>query len=119
MRLGVTAVSIWMLCIAPPTMASNARPFVPGSFDQLVAERADEPFLLIIWSVTCVPCRDEFRLIADLRRSEGDFPVVLISTDSIDDLPIAKRMLDEYGLADLESGREVSLADARARLGLE
>ena len=40
------------------------RPLQGGSFAGLVAARRDQPFLLVLWSITCGPCRTSSRCCA-------------------------------------------------------
>ena len=97
--------------------AGTLKPFVQGSYASLLAAREDEAFLLVIWSTTCVPCRDEFRLISEIRGTEGDFPVVLVSTDTIADSSVAEQMLSMYKMDDFESW--IFAEDNHARLRFE
>jgi len=93
-----------VLLLGTPVVADESfRPFVPGSFAELTAARAGEPFLLVLWSTTCLPCREEFAVLAELREQRGDFPLVLVGTDPPGAEAMMSRMLDHFGLADLES----------------
>lgn len=74
-----------------------------GSFAALVAARREQAFVLVMWSVTCVPCRDEFELLRELRTRYPRLPLVLIATDDVADEAVAARMIERYGLADEES----------------
>ena len=92
-----------LLACALPAANPGLRPFAAGSFPGLVAARADRPFLLVLWSVTCVPCRQEFEMLADLRKSNPGMPLVLVSTDDVADEAVATRILEKYGLEREES----------------
>lgn len=74
-----------------------------GSFAALLAARREQPFMLVMWSVTCVPCRDEFELLRELRTRYPRLPLVLIATDDVAEEAMAARMIERYGLADEES----------------
>lgn len=82
---------------------TSLRKFHQGSMQEIKEQHAGEPFLLVLWSVTCVPCRDEFEILADLRQSRGSFPLVLVATDDLGDQAMAERMLDHYGLMDSDN----------------
>ena len=83
--------------------AAGLRGFGPGSLRDIQSAHAGEPFLLVLWSITCGPCREEFEMLAALRAERGPFPLVLVSTDELSDLPLATEMLQRYGLAEVES----------------
>jgi thiol-disulfide isomerase/thioredoxin len=116
-RAIVTAVVVAQLLGAVGVEAGELKPFVEGSYASLLAARDNEPFLLVLWSTTCVPCRDEFRLIARVRNSEGNFPLVLISTDIVEDTAIAEKLLARYDMGDFESW--IFAQDNHARLRYE
>lgn len=79
------------------------RPLRSGSFAGLVSARRGQPFLLALWSITCVPCRDEFELLRELREAHPRMPLVLVSTDDISEAALAARMIERYGMQDEES----------------
>lgn len=84
--------------------ASSAfRPLRSGSFPRLVAARRGEPFLLVLWSITCAPCREEFELLGEMRDHHPGLPLVLISTDDIGDEPTVADALTRFGMAGEES----------------
>jgi len=74
-----------------------------GSFAALVAARRNEPFLLVLWSITCRPCRDEFALLREMRGSYPSLPLVLVSTDDSSDEALATKVLNDFGMDGEES----------------
>ncbi len=79
------------------------RPLQAGSFGTLVDARRNQPFLLILWSITCGPCRDEFALLREMRLRHPGLPLVLVSTDDHGDAVVAGKALEEFGMAGEES----------------
>lgn len=94
---------------APPP---GPRPLQPGAFADLVAARRGQPFLLVLWSITCVPCREEFALLRDMRAQHPGLPLVLVSTDDLADAGLAARALRDFGMDREESW--IFAADAQA-----
>lgn len=93
-----------LLVLSPVAFAKDEfRPFYSGSLAQVLTARAGQPFLLVLWSVTCAPCRQEFEMLADLRKAYPKMPLVLIATDDIADRKIAGQIIARYGLGDVES----------------
>lgn len=102
MRARLAAI-VLILLAAGSVSAAPPKPFLPGSFDGLVAAWQDRPFLLVLWSITCAPCREEFATIAAVRRDHPELPLALISTDDIAEADTATTMLKTYGLDDVEA----------------
>ncbi len=98
-------VSLGLLALATASRAAEPafRLLGRGSFAQLVAARRDQPFLLVLWSITCVPCREEFELLRELRDRYPRMPLVLVATDDQSDAAMAARMLDRYEMGEEES----------------
>lgn len=92
-----------VLLLAWSAAGAAPRPFVPGSFAELVEARSGQPYLLVLWSTTCLPCRDEFRVLAELREQHGELPLVLVGTDPPGQEAMVDRMLEHFGLAGQEN----------------
>lgn len=96
--------------ILAAALAGNARAAAPafrplqsGSFADLVAARLNRPFLLVLWSITCGPCRDEFALLREMRARYPGLPLVLISTDDLSDEAMAAKALQDFAMAEEEN----------------
>jgi len=99
-------LSAWLIALAILPMIGQAdelRPFRSGSMAEMLEARRSQPFLLVLWSVTCAPCREEFAMLRDLRAGLPDLPLVLVSTDDIGDAATARNVLAGYGLENAES----------------
>ncbi|MGJ8688869.1 MAG: TlpA family protein disulfide reductase [Gammaproteobacteria bacterium] len=83
--------------------ADNLRPFDGQSFAQIKEEFSGKPFVLSLWSIDCAPCRVELKLLGEIKQKDPDFPLVVISTDLLEDREEALDILDSYDLAGFES----------------
>lgn len=104
------ATRIALLCLLAFAAIAPARgeapalqPLASGDYARLVAARAGEPVLVVLWSVTCAPCRDEFALLRELQAEHPRLPLVLVSTDDVADADVAARALEAWGMADAGS----------------
>ena len=68
-----------------------------------MAARREQPFLLVLWSITCGPCRDEFALLREMRTRYPRLPLVLISTDDVSDEAMAATALRDFAMDGEES----------------
>ena len=91
--LALMAGPVWSTATQPAF-----RRLVGGSFAELVAARRGQPFLLVLWSITCPPCRDEFTLLTEVLKSHPDLPLVLVCTDDVSEQALATTMLKDAGI---------------------
>jgi thiol-disulfide isomerase/thioredoxin len=80
------------------------KPFVRGSWQQMLHSHSGRPTLVHFWGVTCGPCKVELPLLGQFMKDHGEVDVVTISADLVPDLPAATRsMLEKAGLASAEN----------------
>jgi thiol-disulfide isomerase/thioredoxin len=78
---------------------SRLRPFVRGSWQEVLRAHAGRPTLVHFWGVTCGPCKVELPLLGQFMKDHAEIDVVTISADLVPDLPGATRsMLEKAGL---------------------
>lgn len=85
------------------TPADNIRPFSTDTFKTLKDGFLDKPFVISLWSVDCLPCRVELEMLGQLKKEDPDFPLLLISTDALENHEEATYILEEYELDQIES----------------
>jgi thiol-disulfide isomerase/thioredoxin len=88
------------LCVAvlPGALADNIQDFGPQTFAQLKSQFAGKPFVVSLWSIDCAPCRVELDMLGKLKQDDASFPLVVISTDSIENREEAVDILQGHGL---------------------
>lgn len=69
------------------------QPFVADSMQAIRSAQRGRPFVLVLWSVSCVPCREELPHWADWQRRYPDLAIVLVATDPPADTPLVRRAL--------------------------
>jgi len=57
------------------------RPFISGSFSQILEQRQEKPFALVLWSVDCPSCYKELEMLGKFSRQYTELDIVLVSTD--------------------------------------
>jgi thiol-disulfide isomerase/thioredoxin len=87
------------IALADTAPADNIQRFGPQTFAEIKAQFANKPFVVSLWSVDCAPCRVELDMLGKMKQADPDFPLVVISTDSINMREDAADILDEYQLA--------------------
>jgi len=83
---------------------SGMKPFVRGSWQEMLHAHAGRPTLVHFWGVTCGPCRIELPLLGQFMKDHSELDVVTISADLVPNLPGAARgMLEKAGLGAAEN----------------
>jgi thiol-disulfide isomerase/thioredoxin len=83
---------------------SGMKPFVRGSWQQMLRAHAGRPTMVHFWGVTCGPCKLELPLLGKFMKDHPGLDVVTISADLVPNLPQAARaMLDKAGLGAAEN----------------
>lgn len=95
-------LALLVLALALPFAAAahevELKPLKTGSFEEMLAVRTGKPFMLVMWSAACDPCRKQFPLLRELARAKPRVPLVLISTDDPALARSAVKALEQYGL---------------------
>lgn len=74
-------VMVFIIICMPVFAANEIHPFVSGSFAQILEQREDKPFALVLWSVDCPSCYKELEMLGEFSRQYTELDIVLVSTD--------------------------------------
>lgn len=87
------------LALAGATPAAELEPFDARTPAALRAAHAGKPFVLVFWSTTCVPCREELPFWAALQRRYPEIPIhlVLVPISGDEERAEAPRLLQDLG----------------------
>jgi len=100
----VTTVAVWWFVRVgdePGVAIGQAAPRIVGTtldgepFD--LASYAGRPVILNFWGPTCIPCRDEFPLLAAKLAEHADDDVAIIGILTDDPAPLARDFVAEFG----------------------
>jgi thiol-disulfide isomerase/thioredoxin len=82
--------------------AESIRPFTLGSLAQVLGAREGKPFVLVLWSLDCQYCPTELKMLSELKRNHPKLDVVLIATDTVNDMPQLNSRTESYGMGKAE-----------------
>lgn len=82
--------------------AESIRPFTLGSLAQVLEAREGKPFVLVLWSLDCQYCPTELKMLSELQRNHPKLDVVLIATDTVNDMPQLNSRTESYGMGKAE-----------------
>lgn len=74
-------------------VAAQLRPFDTAAATALRQQHAGKPWVLVLWSVSCEPCREEMPHWAKLRREDPELAIELVSTDGEGEQAMARQFL--------------------------
>ncbi|OGS92010.1 MAG: hypothetical protein A2Z95_03850 [Gallionellales bacterium GWA2_60_18] len=107
MRRYLSAVGLCLaLLLASQSVAFAAqelKPFVRGSYQQIVSARAGKPFIVAFWSVNCTYCAAELSMFGKLLEKYRGLDLVLVSTDTPPDEPAITATLAKFALGKAEN----------------
>lgn len=97
--------AMWLLAlwIGVAVAGSAPIPFKSSSLQRILDSRAGEPFVLVLWSLRCVPCHQEMELLANMRRQHPELDVVFVSTDGLERAEEVAAAIAQHGLEDAQS----------------
>jgi thiol-disulfide isomerase/thioredoxin len=99
--------AIFLAAFQLPAASSEVpqlKPFVRGSWQQVLNSHAGRPTLVHFWGVTCGPCKVELPLLGAFVKDHPALDMVTISADLAPDIPgAAQSMLKKAGLASTEN----------------
>ena len=110
-------LAVLILLLPQLLLAATPKFFVSGSMAEILASQDASPMIVSFWSIDCPPCYKELLIWRELSERLPQLKLVLVSTDELDVQPEVVEVLQQKGLAQLESWQ---FADAhRQRLRYE
>ena len=95
--LAVAAACLMTACAA--SAGTSLQPFTAATPEALRAAHAGRPWVLVLWSVSCEPCRAELAHWAERRRENPGIAIEVVSIDDASETELAGRLLAQAGLA--------------------
>lgn len=92
-----------LMALAPPAISQEIRPFVSGSFKEIVAARQGKPFILGLWSMTCTHCREELSLLSGMVKKHPNLDLVLVATDTPEEAEAISATLRQSSLGSAQA----------------
>lgn len=105
-RLGVlAALCLTILSVAPSAALATQemKPFVRGSYQQIISARQGKPFIIGFWSLNCGYCKVELAMLKKLTKKYPKLDLVLVSTDTLEEEKMVSATLAKHSLNKTES----------------
>ena len=95
--------TILLLAWLSPATAQDVQPFTRGSYADIIAAHHGRPFILALWSLDCLYCRDDFVLFEKLAKSHPSLDIILVATDSPTQNAAITALLRRYKLQNAQA----------------
>ena len=94
-------LAVWSF--APAIAAQEIKPFVRGSYQQIVSARQGKPFIVNFWSLSCSYCQVELAMLKKLKKNYPRLDLVLVSTDTPEEEKSVSATLAKFSLGKAEA----------------
>jgi thiol-disulfide isomerase/thioredoxin len=104
LRKHITALFILLVSMTGAALAESAiKPFTSGSYQQILANNAGQPFLMVVWSLTCSSCLKDMELLSNIHKERPGLKLVMLATDEFSETPQIQKILEKHQLSDIEN----------------
>lgn len=82
---------------------TTLKPFISGSYQQMLSNNAANPFMLVVWSVDCSSCLKEMALLSDIKKNHPGIKMIMLSTDDLSSAEQIGQILKQHQLDNAEN----------------
>ena len=97
----------WLLltCLISINAPAQAEPsaFKSGSYQQILTANANQPFMLVIWSINCSSCLKDMELLSNIHKSRPDLKMIMLAADEPSATEQIQQILEKNQLAGIEN----------------
>lgn len=82
---------------------AEIKTFDAQSLQTIESSYTKRAFLLIVWSIDCLPCRHELEMIREVKTEYPDFNLSILATESIEQINELQSVLKEHRLLEQDN----------------
>ncbi|MDI1278780.1 hypothetical protein [Methylobacter sp.] len=93
------------LLLASLNTIAQAEPsaFTSGSYQQILTSNANQPFMLVIWSVNCSSCLKDMELLSSIHKSKPELKMIMLAADEPSATEQIQQILEKNQLTEIEN----------------
>lgn len=118
-RMVIVLSMVLFFSLLASSWATDINRFSKESYQKILDNNKNRPFLLAVWSIDCPPCYEELHLLGDYLKTHPEFKIILLSTDSSDQIDEIKQILSEARLQEQEQWLFSDAAPAQLRYAID
>ena len=82
---------------------SELKPFVAGSYRQILVDQTNRPFMLVVWSITCSSCLKDMPLLNLIHKKRPELKIIMLAADDMSETDQIRPILEKNQLSDIEN----------------
>lgn len=96
---------ILLAALTGPVQAEQPalKPFATGSYQQILAGNANQPFMLVVWSTTCSSCLKDMPLLGRIHKERPELKMIMLAADDISETAQIQSILEKNQLSGIEN----------------
>jgi thiol-disulfide isomerase/thioredoxin len=79
------------------------KPFTSGSYQQILSNNANRPFMLVIWSIDCSSCLKDMGLLSSIHKDKPELKIIMLAMDDESATDQIEQILKKNSVLDLEN----------------
>jgi thiol-disulfide isomerase/thioredoxin len=101
--LSVVVILLAMLGSQAQAGEPALKPFVTGSYQQILAGNANQPFMLVVWSITCSSCLKDMPLLNLIHKKRPELKIIMLAADDMSETDQIQPILEKNQLSGIEN----------------
>ena len=101
--LSVAVILLTMLGSQAQAGEPALKPFTTGSYQQMLAGNARQPFMLVVWSITCSSCLKDMPLLNLIHKKRTELKIIMLAADDMSETGQIQPILEKNQLAGIEN----------------
>ena len=104
-RAFILSYFLLLTFVCPSSYAEQSilKPFVPDSYQQLLASKTNKPFMLVVWSINCSSCLKDMALLNKMHKANPKINMVMLAADDASATDQIQQILAKNELTGLEN----------------
>ncbi|UOA09480.1 hypothetical protein [Methylobacter sp. S3L5C] len=101
----LSVLVILLAVLSNPIQAGQAdlKPFSTGSYQEILANNANQPFMMVVWSITCSSCLKDMPLLSLIHKKRPELKIIMLAADDISEVEQIQSILKKNQLADIDN----------------
>jgi thiol-disulfide isomerase/thioredoxin len=77
--------------------------FTAGSYQQILASNANQPFMLVVWSINCSSCLKDMELLSRIHKDRPELKMIMLAADEPSATEQIQQILGKSQLSGIEN----------------
>lgn len=101
----LSIVVILLALVNNPAQAGQPvlKKFTSGSYQQILASNANQPFMLVVWSITCSSCLKDMALLSSIHKKRPELKMIMLAADDLSEAGQIQTILENSQLSGIEN----------------